>query len=482
MSQLLQATAIPFFEQSQSPPLTVNLRQFFAPRGISAYLVGGSIRDPLLGVPTADADVAAVCDVRSVGPELANFLEGRLIPLDAERGILRIAFSEHGVPSFLDLTEIHGDINDDLGRRDFTIDAMAVLLGAPAEDSPIDPFGGMADLQAGVIRAVSRSVFRDDPARLMRAPRLAAQLGFRIDEATSDRIRDDAHLVTGVSGERVREELLKLLAAPGAVRSIRCLDDLGLLDRIIPELSAAKGVTQPNEHYWDVYDHSVETVGQVERLLQATVEPSDFVTALMPRFDSMDEYFKEKISDGHTRLALVKLTGLLHDIAKPMTRTVEESGRIRFLGHHREGAAIVRTIMQRLRISGRGIDLVGGMVDAHLRPAQMAQRGELPTDRALYRYYRDVGDAAVDTLYLNMADYLAARGPMLERREWAGYCELIGHILRADRRRPVPSRAASLVDGHDLMEEFSLDPGPELGAPSGAGFGGTGCGRDRHPR
>ena len=429
--------------------------------------MGGLVRDALLSRTINDIDLAVEGDTRSIGRELASVLGGQFVLLDAERDIVRIALRRRDGMYYVDISPIHSGVSEDLGRRDFTIDAMAVSLenvfDGFGQESVVDPYGGLSDLREGVIRAVSPSVFTDDPARLIRAPRLAAQLRFGVEKETARQIRRDAHLVSTIAPERVREELLKLLAEPGAMDSIRGMDELGLLCEIIPELAQAKDVTQPKEHYWDVFNHLVETVGQVERILQKQPSDGDYVVDMMPRFDDMSEYFTEEVSDGHTRLTLLKLAGLLHDIAKPVTRTVESTGRIRFLGHHSEGAEMTRRILKRLRFSRRGVESLGMMVQHHLRPGQMAQDGELPTGRAIFRYFRDAGDAAIDTLYLNMADYLAARGPLLSEREWADYSQTVGHILREGLERKAPKSLPHLIDGHDIMEAFSLAPGPRVG-------------------
>ena len=448
--------------------MTGHLGEFFASRSVEAYLVGGVVRDALLGRETRDIDVAVAADARAIGLELASFLGGRFVLLDKTRGIARVVVTGDDGTSFVDLNPIHDGIAQDLRRRDFTVDAMAIPLVDAASgrswSDPIDPHGGLSDLREGVIRAVDSSVFEADPARLIRAPRLSAQIGFGIAEDTAREIRRHARLVTTIAPERIRDEFLKLLAEPHATASLRLLDGLDLLCRVIPELADARGVTQPKEHHWDVFNHMVETAGEVERVLSGRPGADGFVESEVPGFEHRGDHFAEEVSDGHTRLTLLKLAGLLHDVAKPATRTVESSGRIRFLGHHAEGAEVAERALKRLRFSGRGVELVRLMVHYHLRPSQMAQKGEQPTGRAIYRYFRDVGDAAIDTLYLNMADYLAARGPDLGRREWSEHCQVIGHILREGLERKAPETLPRLMDGHDIMESFSLSPGPRVGS------------------
>ena len=416
MSQLTQArSALPPAPRLSFPPIVKAVGEFVASRTTSAYLVGGAVRDTMLGRDTRDVDLAVGGDSSALGAELARHLGGRAVLLDASREIVRVVVPGTGDGSVVDLSPVHGDINQDLGRRDFTLDAMAVsvedLQNGERGPTLIDPYHGASDLRAGVIRALSPSAFEDDPARLMRAPRLAAQLGFSIAEETAETIRRQAQLITTVAPERVRDELLKLLAQPSATSSLRLLDELGLLCMVIPELADSKGVTQPKEHHWDVFNHCIETAGQVERVVQAPAKDDALRVSGVPRFESIETYFSQEVSDGHTRLTMLKLAALLHDVAKPATRSVEPSGRIRFLGHHKVGARVTEEILGRLRLGGRGIELVATMIEHHLRPSQMAQRGEMPTARAVYRYFRDLGDAAIDTLYLNLADYLAARGP-----------------------------------------------------------------------
>ena len=448
------------------PPIVMAAARILAPSTPTAFLVGGVVRDAILGRETWDVDIAISASSIETGEELARLMGGRLIVLDEKRGYARVVIAGEEKAS-VDLTPLKNGILPDLGRRDFTVDAMAIPLSDVWSESGrvelIDPYGGLKDLRDGAIRAISSDVFASDPGRLMRAPRLAIQLGFHIAGETCEMIKHNAHLLDAVSSERVRDELFQILAEPGATDSLRLLDDLGLLRRVFPELSEARGVAQPKEHYWDVFNHCLETPGQVERVLGVGAETEGFVGAGVPRFDSWEAYFAQKVSDGPTRLTLLKLAALLHDVAKPRTKTIEEDGRMRFFGHDKQGGDMASHMLERLRLSSRGVDIVRCMIENHLRPTQMSQNVELPTAKAVYRFYRDLGDAAIDTLYLNMADYLAARGAYLDEDEWGAHCELIGHILReglAPRSSPV---APGLLNGKDIMKKFSLEPGPEIG-------------------
>ena len=455
------------------PPVVDRLLQFFGSKNYDAYLVGGAVRDALMGRNAEDIDIALSADAYSVGMQIADALGGRCVRLNDDPQVARVTLRDADCEGNVDVAAIRGsDIEQALLLRDFTINALALPLDLTAFDNVdgrlLDPTRGLRDLRDGIVRMVSPDALGEDPVRLMRGVRLAAQLGFSIDSVTKDAIKVRAAQISGMPQERVRDELMKLLQTQDSCRGVRLLDDLGLLRAVIPELALAKGVTQPKEHYWDVFNHLVQAVGWVDEMFTAA-DNGDYPLNLMPRFEGMGEYFEETVSDGFDRLTFLKLTALLHDIAKPATKTIEASGRVRFLEHHIEGAETARIILRRLRFGSSGVERVGSMVRHHLRPRQMAQTGEMPSRRALYRYYRDVGDVAMDTLFLNAADYLAARGPLLEPEEWTRHCALMDHILEAGGSEELPNSDRSvkslpkLVDGYDIIDRFALAPGPIIG-------------------
>ena len=452
---------------SENATILIELKQFFLDRSVLAFLVGGYIRDSLRGIPTKDVDVAVQGDSMSLAKDLAHAFGGTFVPLSHSHQVARVV-----VPStdsrkwVIDLSAVDGSIDDDLMRRDFTVDAMALDLEdwvTPGwGERVLDPFGGKDDLSHGLIRATRSSVFEEDPIRLLRAVRLAAKLGFRIDPHTAQFITSQAYLLSATAGERVRDELLIILSLHGAKNHLEMLDDLGLLCCIIPELGITKGVEQPKEHHWDVFGHSINCVAGVERVTSGRTD--DIVTGMVPWGVEMEQHFVQEASDGHTRRTVLKLGALLHDIAKPQTKMVDDKGKTRFLGHHTLGASMSIDVLHQLRFSNRGVDMIHGMVDNHLRPMQMSQGEELPTSRAVYRYFRDVGDVAIDTLYLSLADHLAARGPDLDMGGWQRHVRIVEHILEVGTSEKAPENMPRLVTGHDLIREFSLSPGPLIGA------------------
>jgi poly(A) polymerase len=430
-----------------------------------AYVVGGFVRDWLLGRETADIDIAVCGDALSIAQEVAEAVDGRYVLLDEANGVARVVVMDEQMRS-LDFSSFSEAVQNDLARRDFTINAMAVELQGLIAGSGqlIDPFFGESDLNKGLVRAVSRRVFVEDGARLLRGVRLAGELGFKIEPGTESLIRKDCQKVKLVPGERLREELVRILALPGSAEMVRYVDDLGLLTEIIPELKEMKGVEQPKEHYWNVFDHSVETVAAAEFLLRESLwkyGKEDLLT-VTPWSEEISRHFDEEVSSGSNRRLLLKLGALLHDIAKPATKTIDETGRARFLGHTKQGAAIAAAILGRLRFSSREIRLVESLVYHHLRPVQMANEG-LPTSRAIYRYFRDTESAGIDILFLALADYLATHGPELDIEEWQQHNQLIGYIMAERLKQEAEVLPAKLLDGHDLMTVFGLRPGRLVG-------------------
>jgi len=249
----------------EASSLLIQVSGLLKGKHIRAYLVGGFVRDVLLGRDTADIDIAIDADILKIAPQLVDSLQGKFVLLDEINKIGRIIIKDWTI----DLASFSGDIEDDLTRRDFTIDAMAVdlrqLLSDSSEPALIDPFNGQADLDKGIIRLVTPTAFKDDPVRLLRALRLATEFDFTIDRKTEIELKQVASLIAGVPGERVREELLRVFNHSHGGQVFRDMDKLGLLTALIPELLPLKGVAQPKEHYWDVFEHSINTVSALIR-------------------------------------------------------------------------------------------------------------------------------------------------------------------------------------------------------------------------
>jgi poly(A) polymerase len=438
-------------------------------RRVEAYATGGFLRDALLGKAVNDLDISVTDDPMKLAPELAETFNGHFFTLDAERALVRVLLPAHDL--HLDLMPLTGPIEDDLLTRDYTIDAMAALLPQVAATSVIviDPTGGLADLEDRTVRLVSEDALRHDPLRLLRGVRLAALLDFRIEPQTAEMMRRHASLLDIVSAERQRDELVQTLRTPRAAFGLRLMDELDLLNRVLPEIAVTRGVEQPKEHQWDVFGHSLAAVEALDWLFADEEPPDEPWTSLWRELWTQLEWWTgarefiegEYVANTH-RCSLIKLAGLLHDIGKPQTKSFDDTGRMRFFGHADAGADIATGAMQRLRFSTREAELVSAMIDAHLRPVQLGQQGA-PTRKAVYRFFRDTGEAGIDTLFLSLADHLATVGPRVNLDEFRRHVALIAYMLRQRFQVPEVISPTKLVDGDDLMAEFDLPAGPRLG-------------------
>jgi len=443
---------------------------FLQGRSIEVYLVGGCVRDWLRGRDSHDIDFAVMGDAVELARQVADRMGGAFVLLDEERCTARVVTrGADDLRLFIDFARLQGDdVISDLSKRDFTVNAMAVAL-ADAEPHLIDPYDGQRDLQLGLVRAVSGTAFQDDPLRTLRAVRLAAEMEASIEQRTEELLRRAVHLITTVSAERVRDELAKILALPGAARNLGYLDELGLLTAIIPELETLKGVEQSEPHHLDVFAHSLETVRQLEKVVEALDgyegegELSLMPLLLSPFSHQLVVHLSQPISDERPRLTVLKLAALLHDVGKPATKSIDEEGDIHFYSHEQEGAEAAAAILRRLRFGGNEVGLAKTIVANHMRPCLLADQ-EVVTRRAVYRFFRDTGDAGVDTLLLYLADHLATWGPRLRMGRWRRRVEFVASMLADyyERHQQViaPPR---LIGGHDLMDEFALEEGPRIG-------------------
>ncbi|MFN8556126.1 MAG: HD domain-containing protein [Dehalococcoidia bacterium] len=387
----------------------------------------------------------------------------------------------------IDVGALRGAITDDLALRDFTVNAIAARA---TDGALIDPHRGRDDLAAGVLRLVTADAVRNDPLRALRAVRFAAELGFTLEERSAAIVRRDAPLLARAAGERQRDELARVFETPVAAAMVRLADDLGLLDVVVPELAEGKGCAQPKEHHYDVFDHNVATVDVLDGILHQPDDGEEFRAARfhtvwdgLPDAADLWTRFEAPGPEGRTRRGLLKLVGLLHDVAKPRTKSRQPNGRIRFFGHSEAGAGMAAEILTRLRYTSREIKLAELLITDHLRPGQLANGSRLPTRRALYRFFRDLDDAAPDLLLLNLADHAAARGPAMPAEAWLGHIAYIRWILEQRHgdealTSPPPARHRQRPDTRVGRGPWSAHRPPAGGRARGAG---RGSGQDLRP-
>lgn len=441
------------------------------------YLVGGCVRDRLLERAVYDVDVATAGDGPALARRLANHFQADYYTLDAGRGTGRaILRREEGERLSVDIARFRGeDLAADLAGRDFTINALAADVASPL--IVIDHHGGLADLQAGLIRAVSETAIRDDPVRALRAIRQAAQLEFTLTQEIEELIRRDGAALAGVSAERICDELSKLLACTLSAPFLYALDRLGLLVVILPELEPLRDLEQSPPHRYRVLEHSLESVRALEFLLQAIgCTPSSQTTSHAPEAVSefylgdlpvyatqLRQHLGSVLSSGRPRVVLLKLAILLHDIGKPATRSLEEDGRVRFLRHEQVGGKLAAGALERLRYSSSEVHVVECIVRNHMRLLTLIGR-EGVSSRAVYRFFRDTEDAGIDILLHALADHLATYALEPEESGWQRLVDLAASMMGSYLDRGADqAKQRSLLTGHDLLRDFELSPGPLIG-------------------
>lgn len=450
------------------------------------YIVGGVVRDHLLGIKKSvnDLDIIVEHSALQVARRVADQLGWAYYPLDAERDVARLVFQATSPPLVCDIAAMRGGgIERDLRTRDFTINALAVAWAGRSATQLVDLVGGLTDLEQRVLRRVSPSSLAEDPVRLLRAVRFATQLGFAIDEETQLQMLRMPDTVRLASAERVRDELWKIMQTDEPAKALELLRTFGLLPYVLPEVSDLQGVAQTAPHVFDVYRHTLQTVTfacQFRRWLKGEPmnDPSPAALAwqatLGPWRFRLQEHFLQALAADHLRIDWLVWCALLHDIGKAQTRTEEitaEGVRYRFFNHEEVGAVLARERLEALRFSRQEVWLVETVVEAHMRPhhLHMSFAGRSISRRAAFRFFRDIGARnldllpGVDVVLLALADYQATRvAPM--PLGWEEYLQHAGQLLEfAFHERGLVQARQPLVDGHTLMRYFDLKPGREIG-------------------
>jgi poly(A) polymerase len=429
--------------------------------GHEAWLVGGAVRDELLGRASADFDIVVAGDPRQAAKAVAR-AAGRAacFALSEEFGSWRVVDRDGGWQ--VDVEPMRGQtLHEDLALRDFTVNAIAQPIEGGA---PIDPLGGELDLRSRSLRMAGPGAFELDPLRVLRMVRMAVELGLEPERQTSSRAQAQASALADVSGERVFMELRRIIATPDARRGIEMLGEIGAAAAVLPELEALHGVEQNRFHDRDVYGHTLEVLDRaVELTVPGGPDCAEAEATIDPHRAQVRDLLAEPLADEMTRGEALRWGALLHDAAKPLTRaTRPEDGRVTFIGHDRRGAELARDVLGRLRTSERLRAHVAGLVRNHLRLGFLFHEPQPLVRRTLYAYLKACSPVEVDVTMLSIADRLATRGAGAEDAI-AKHLQLanamLGEALSWRERGPV----APLLRGDELARELGVAAGPRLG-------------------
>lgn len=436
-------------------PLIDALIRLGRSRNAAMHVTGGAVRDWFSGRASQDLDITVPQDAINYAENLAKALRGALVPLDQEEDVARVVWKGYGV-DFSAYREGAATIEEDLGKRDFTINALAVPIdtdrgGLAGTYQIIDPTGGVRDLQQGIVRATNDSVFAKDPLRLLRAYRFLATLGFTLDERTESMIREQRGEISRVSVERVSYELGKIIESPQPAAVIRKIADSGLLWAIFPELEKGVGMAQPASHHLDVFSHNLETL---KRMVRIQGEPNDY-------FPGHGAQFAEYLAGGR-RKNWLRWAALFHDLGKPDALKILEE-RITFYNHDREGVGEFEKIAARLKWSKEDTAKIARFIELHMWPFHLgnARLKNGITAKACLRLVKAIGEELPGLFVLAMADSLAGQGPEKPKGVETNLADLYHEVDTVHQEHIKPVFAGPrLMTGHDLQDEFGLTPGP----------------------
>jgi poly(A) polymerase len=430
------------------------LRDSPAASRADVWVVGGAIRDALADRPIIDVDLATAGPVAELAAGIAELLGGYAFELSDEFETWRI--SGAGGAWAVDVAALRGPgIEADLRLRDLTVNAIAVPL---AGGEPLDPCGGIADLEAGRLRAASPRSFADDPLRAMRAARIGAAFGLRPDQRTVELARAEAPRGAEPAGERRFAELRGMVAGPDPLAALELLDRFELTPVVLPQLAALRGVGQSANHHLDVHGHTIEVLRrwlEVEADLERYVGPSAPAVAAA---------LSEPLADGLSRREGVRFAAIFHDIGKPVTRT-ERDGHVGFRGHDAVGAEMARELCAELRTSRRFADYLAALTRHHLELGFLTHERPL-SRRRVWDYIARTGREALDVTMLTIADRLSAQGWGVTEEAIEAHLELARQMLEEIVVIEAQGPPRPLLDGAEIAASLAVE-GPLIGEAVG---------------
>ena len=424
------------------------------------YIVGGAIRDFLLNRPIEDIDFVIKNNIKEVVENIAHSLKSSYFALDEKRNTYRIHLRDSNLN--LDFSQMRGStIEEDLSMRDFTINAMAypINLGWPIEiDKIIDPSNGKGDLRSKTIRFVRDSAIQDDPIRIMRAVRFMSQLEYEVDGQTLKELKKNGHLITSVVKERIIKELFLILAEKRSFFYLNFMDKhIQLLDKIFPDVIEMKCVGECKYHVVDSWTHSIYTL----KMLETYIYASSFFEEHIKK--AYDEHTSEILAGNRTRLQLLKLGALFHDIGKPSARFEDPDGRVRFRGHEVTGAEIVKKYAEEYMLSNKEKSILYRYVLSHMWPLELYKKNDV-SGKTLYKMFMETGPETLDILLIGLADIVATRRLLDPEEEMGVFKVHIEYIANnyLTRFKEVEN-ISNIFSGKEIMETLNIPEGKEVG-------------------
>lgn len=405
-----------------------------------AMMVGGTIRDILLGRTPKDIDIATPNPAKLVA-DLVKVGYTHVL-LDETRDIHRMVKED----AHIDITPLNENHINDLLSRDFTINSIGLIL---RNNDLLDPQGGVKDLSKGLVRALSQDRFIEDPLRLIRAFRIAADMNFTIDPVTLRFITKLSHLISKPSKERVRDEICWMMEADHSFQLVEELWRTGLLGKLFPEFAAVTSIIQNKPHALGLAEHLMWTYKYIEDII------TELDDVLGQYADDARSVLSKVIASNRKTIIIVKLAALLHDIGKPATITYDEE--VHFIGHDKLGAEMIEKRMAEFKFSSAETKAVSMLVENHMRPHNLLKLDEV-SPRAVYRFFRDLDNLAIPSLLIGIADAYATE--MLPLGSLENYHEFVRAMIDQSIKigKPKP-----MLTGEEVMSILKIGPGPLVG-------------------
>lgn len=421
---------------------------FFEKQKADSYIVGGFLRDCLLNRESCDVDIVVTKNkARLTAKQLADTIDGYFVELDEVNNIYRVIFADK--VHYVDIADCFADsIEEDLKRRDFTINALAFDL---KRKTLADVSGGLNDIKNKILREISEFNMTDDPIRILRAFRFQSEIGFAFSEELKNIIKKQAQLVQNPAKERVNTEIIKLFSGDYAAKTLLEMDNYGVLETVFPFVAELKKIPPNSHHHLGLLEHSIETVRQVQLYYQNSC-------------DEVKTHLESELFAGHKRIAYLKLGAFLHDIGKPSTWTIEpETGRHRFIMHDSEGAEIVVPYLKDLKFSKKQIAYLQKIIKYHIYPAGVVTSDDA-SEKAYLRFYRKMEEETIDVIAVAYADRMSALGPEITQemldKNINGLDKLLkGYLEQKNSLKPL----AKLLDGNEIMQILDIPASKELG-------------------
>lgn len=421
---------------------------FFQKEDCKAYIVGGFLRDCLTNKHSCDVDVVVENScAKVIAQKLADSINGYFVELDDLNKIYRVVFADK--KNYVDVAQCVGqNIEQDLKRRDFTMNALAYDL---KENVVIDVTNGVNDINNNVIREISEFNITDDPIRILRAFRFQSEFGFEFSDELKRILKEHNLRILKTAKERINTELLKLFGGKYVVDVLKSMDSYGILELIFPIVSDIKKIPPNSHHHLNLFEHSLETVKQVQLYYNNACE-------------EVKEHLDEELFAGYKRIAYLKLGAFLHDVGKPSTWQIEpDTGRHRFIMHDSVGAKVIVPYLKDLKFSKKQIAYIQKIIKNHIYPAGVVTSDEA-SEKAYIRFFRKMENEVIDLIAVAYGDRMSALGPDITdevvEKNIKGLEKLLHlYLEQKNKLEPLPK----LLDGNDIMQILGIGQSRKLG-------------------